>query len=139
MADGHETDAEAVGTLPLLLSSGFILKLNNVLFVPVMRRNLISVSMLDDDGIHCNLGNNECLLKFDDEIVGRAPRHDKLYLLPLNDSFVMNVPLPTFHENFVSMPGTITPLADNLTPHPAEDSSVHPQQKVHRVITHLKM
>ena len=91
VADGHETDAEAVGTLPLLLSSGFILNLNNVLLVPIMRRNLISVSMLDDDGIHCNFGNNECLLKFDDEIVGCAPRHDKLYLLPLNDSFVMNV------------------------------------------------
>ena len=72
VADGHENDAEAVSTLPLLLNSGFILKLNNVLLVPIMRRNLISISMLDDDGIHCNFGNNECLLKFDDEIVGRA-------------------------------------------------------------------
>ena len=91
VADRQETDAEAIDTLPLLLSSGFILKLNNVLLVPIMRRNLISISMLDDDGIHCNFGNNECLLKFDDEIVGLAPRHDKLYLLPLNDSSVMNV------------------------------------------------
>ena len=70
VADGHETDAEAIDTLPLLLSSGFILKLNNVLLVPIMRRNLISISLLDDDGIHYNFGNNECLLKFDDEIVG---------------------------------------------------------------------
>ena len=91
VADGHETDAEAVGTLPLLLSSGFILNLNNVLLVPIMRRNLIFISVLDDNGIHCNFGNNKCLLKFDDAIVGLAPRHDKLYLLPLNDSSVMNV------------------------------------------------
>ena len=62
-----------------------------MLLAPIMRRNLISVFVLDDNGIHCNFGNNECLLKFDDEIVGLAPRHDKLYLLPLNDSSVMNV------------------------------------------------
>ena len=40
VADRHETDADAVGTLPLLLSSGFILKWNNVLLVPIMRRKL---------------------------------------------------------------------------------------------------
>ena len=30
-----------------------------------------------------------------------------------------NVPLLTFHENFVSVRGAITPLAENLAPHPA--------------------
>jgi hypothetical protein len=91
VVDEHETDAKAVGTLPFLLSTHFILKLNNVLLVPIMRKTLIFVSVIDDDGIHCNFGSKKCLLKFDDDIVVLVPRHDKLYLLPLNDSSVMDM------------------------------------------------
>jgi hypothetical protein len=33
--------------------------LNNVLFVPSLRRNLISVSCLDDENIHCHFGGGK--------------------------------------------------------------------------------
>jgi len=62
-----------------------------VLLILIMRRNLTYVSILDDDGIHCNFGNNKCLLKSNNKIFGLAPMHAKLYLLLLNDSFVMNL------------------------------------------------
>ena len=62
-----------------------------MLLILIMRRNLISISILDDDGIHCNFGNNKCLLKSNNKIFGLAPMHAKLYLLLLNDSFVMNL------------------------------------------------
>jgi hypothetical protein len=51
-----------------------------------MRRNLISVSCLDDDGFVCLFCKKQCLIKYNDEIVGHAFDHDKLYLLPLKDS-----------------------------------------------------
>lgn len=78
MANGHEVDAEAVGTLPLLLDNKFILRMNNVLYVPSMRRNLISVSLLDDDGYQCLFGNHKCLIMHNNVDVGLAVRRDKL-------------------------------------------------------------
>ena len=50
VANGVEAEVEAIGELPLELNKGFILQLHNVLYVPSLSRNLISVSCLDDDG-----------------------------------------------------------------------------------------
>jgi hypothetical protein len=74
VADGHEAKVEAVGTLPLLLHGGFTLYLNNILYVPSLRRNIISVASLVDDGYECLFGNNKCTIKFDDVTIGLAPR-----------------------------------------------------------------
>jgi hypothetical protein len=49
--------AEAIGELPLELNNGFILRLHNILYVPSLSRNLISVSCLDDDGYDCQFDN----------------------------------------------------------------------------------
>jgi hypothetical protein len=43
-------DVEAVGNISLELADGFMLLLRNVLYVPSLQRNLISVSCLDNDG-----------------------------------------------------------------------------------------
>jgi hypothetical protein len=48
-----EAEVEAIGELPLELNNGFILYLHNVLYVPSLRGNLISVACLDDDGYDC--------------------------------------------------------------------------------------
>jgi hypothetical protein len=74
VADGCEAKVEAVGTLPLLLHDSFTLYLNNVLYVPSLRRNLISIASLEDDDYECLFGNNKCTIKFDDIIIGLAPR-----------------------------------------------------------------
>jgi hypothetical protein len=91
VVDGHEAKVEAVGTLPLLLHGGFTLNLNNVLYVPSLRRELISIASLEDDGYECLFANNKCTIKFDDVIIGLAPWRDMLYMLPLNDFPKMNV------------------------------------------------
>jgi hypothetical protein len=57
VANGVEAKVEAIGELPLELNNGFILHLHNVLYVPSLSRNLISVSYLDDDGYDCQFGN----------------------------------------------------------------------------------
>ena len=86
VADGKEAEVKSVGSISLVLDSGFILRLNNVVYVPSIRRNLISVSLLDDDGFKCNFGNNKCIITFNSNDVGLAFRQDKLYMLSLNES-----------------------------------------------------
>jgi hypothetical protein len=85
-ANGMEADFEAIGELPLEISNDFTLYLRDVLYVPSMRRNLISVSCLDDDRFDCLFVKKQCLIKYNNEIVGHAFRHDKLYLVSLKDS-----------------------------------------------------
>jgi hypothetical protein len=91
VADGREAKVEAVGTLPLLLHGNFTLNLNNVLYVPLLRRNLISIASLEDDDYECLFRNNKCTIKFNNDIVGLAPRRGMFYMLSINDFPVMNV------------------------------------------------
>jgi hypothetical protein len=48
VADGVEAEVEAIGELPIKLKDGFTL-LHDVLYVPLLSRNLISVSCLADN------------------------------------------------------------------------------------------
>ena len=83
VANSVEAKVKAIGELPLELANGFVLYLKDVLFVPSLHRNLISVSRLDDDGFACHFGDGQCKIKFNNEIVGLTFRQDKLYLLSL--------------------------------------------------------
>jgi hypothetical protein len=85
VANGEEAEVEAIGELPLEISNGFTLYLHDILYVPSMRMNLISVSCLDDDGYDCLFDKKQCLITFNDKVMGRALRHDKLYLLSIKD------------------------------------------------------
>ena len=67
VANGMETDAKAIGNFDLILHTGFALKLTNVLYVPSMERNLVSVSCLDDDGYHCNFGDGRCIIMYNNK------------------------------------------------------------------------
>jgi hypothetical protein len=49
------------------------------------------VAFLEDDGFECLFRNNKCTIKFDNKVVGLAPRQGMLYMLSLNDFPVMNV------------------------------------------------
>jgi hypothetical protein len=86
VANGEEVEVEAIGELPLEISNDFTLYLHVVLYVPSMRRNLIYVSRLDDDGFDCLFGKKQCLITFNGEVVGCTIMHDKLYLFSIKDS-----------------------------------------------------
>jgi hypothetical protein len=74
IANGVEAEVEAIGDLSLELDDGFVLKLSCVLYVPSLRRNLISLSRLDDDGYDCHFGNGKCQIVFNNKCVGLAFR-----------------------------------------------------------------
>jgi hypothetical protein len=86
LTNSEEVEVEAIGELPLEISNGFTLYLHDIFYVPYMRRNLISVSCLDDDGFDFLFSKRQCLITFNNEVVGRAFIHDKLYLLSIKDS-----------------------------------------------------
>jgi hypothetical protein len=79
------------------LNNDFILRLYNVLYVPSLSRNLISVSCLDDDGYDCQFDNRQCLILFNSKIVGLAFRQDKLHMLSMHE----NVNIVCNDENVV--------------------------------------
>jgi hypothetical protein len=68
------------------LNNGFILHLHNVLYVPSLSRNLISILCLDDNGYDCQFGNRQYLILFDNKVVGIAFRQDKLYMLSMHEN-----------------------------------------------------
>ena len=86
VANGLHADAEAIGDLSLELLDGFVLRLSDVLYIPSLRRNLISVSKLDDDGLSCHFGDGMCKIHFRDKCVGLAFRQDQLYLLSVSEN-----------------------------------------------------
>jgi hypothetical protein len=86
VANGVEAEVEAIGKLLLELNNGFILRLHNILYIPSLSRNLISVSCLDDDGFDCQFSNKQCLILFDNKVVGLTFRQDKLYMLSLHEN-----------------------------------------------------
>jgi hypothetical protein len=92
-----EAEVEAIRELPLELNNGFIFRLHNILYLPYLSRNLISVSYLDDDGFDCQFGNKQCLILFNSKVVGLAFRQDKLYMLSMYE----NVNVVCNDENIV--------------------------------------
>ena len=72
VANGVQAEVEAIGDLSLELTDGFKLILRDVLYVPLLQKNLISVSYLDNDGYDCYFGNGKCKITFNDACVGLA-------------------------------------------------------------------
>jgi hypothetical protein len=92
VANGVQADVEAIGDISLELADGFTILLRDVLFVPSLHKNLISVSRLEDS-YECYFGHGKCAIWFKDACVGIALLHDELYFLSLREKvhFVCNV------------------------------------------------
>jgi hypothetical protein len=53
VVNGVQADIEAVGDISLELADGFTILLRDILYVPSLHRNLISVSHFDKDHYEC--------------------------------------------------------------------------------------
>lgn len=71
----------------MFLRSGFILDLHDVVYIPSVVRNLISVSRFDACGFMFQFENNELKLYQNSKFVGSGLLCDNLYKLRLNSSF----------------------------------------------------
>nr|AAV24758.1 putative polyprotein [Oryza sativa Japonica Group] len=86
VANGVETEVKAIGDFILTLHTGFKFQLHDVLYVPSMKRNLISVSRLDNGGYYCTFGNNRCIIMHDNKEVGLADGQEQLYQISVCDA-----------------------------------------------------
>jgi hypothetical protein len=92
VADGNEVKVKGIRSFDLELPGGFHLHLQDVLYVPSLKRNLISISRLDKSEHICEFGNSKCNIKFRNISVGFGHLQGDLYLLSLdNDYSMMNV------------------------------------------------
>ncbi|KAK2996736.1 hypothetical protein RJ639_025314 [Escallonia herrerae] len=96
VGNGEKAQVEAVGTLRLVLESGFNLNLVDTVYVLSMTRNLISVSRLDAYGYSFKFKNKGFSLFLCSRVIGFGLLEGNLYKLLLNASFteslkIMNV------------------------------------------------
>ncbi|KAK3021292.1 hypothetical protein RJ639_047283 [Escallonia herrerae] len=87
VGNGEKAQVEAVGTLRLVLESGFNLDLVDTVYVPSMTRNLISVSRLDVYGYSFKFENKGFSLFLYSRVIGSGLLEGNLYKLLLNASF----------------------------------------------------
>ena len=77
--------------------------LRDVLFLPSLQRNLISVSRLDKEQYECYFGHGKCAIWCNNIHVGVAFLHNKLYLLSLCEKVCsvnkVNEIVPASNEN----------------------------------------
>ncbi|KAM1088384.1 hypothetical protein ACFX19_016501 [Malus domestica] len=81
VGEGTKVLVEAVGIVQLKFETGFVLQLENVLYVPLMKRSLLSASKLVQQGI-VFIGDVECIKFFKrGSLIGKAFLHDNLWKL----------------------------------------------------------
>ena len=83
MGDTSRVAAVVVGVVTLHFKGGKFLVLDDCLYVPNVRRNLISVSCLSCNGYSSFFNKNSVFIKFNDDIICSGMLHDNLYLLKL--------------------------------------------------------
>ena len=85
MGDTSHVAVVAVGVVTLYFEGGKILVLDDCLYVPDVRRNLVLVSCLSCNGYSLFFNKKSIFIKFNDDIICSGMLHDNLYLLkPLN-------------------------------------------------------
>ena len=96
VGDGKKVEVEAIGTFRLLLKSITYLDLNETYVVPSFRRNLVSISILDNFGYTCSFGNNKFSLFQNSNLVGTGSLYvDNLYMLDTVASYHKTLQLST--------------------------------------------
>ena len=87
MGNGAREDAEGVGSYELHLSTGTKLLLRDVLYVPGIQHNLLSVLALSDYGFSFSFDSSGLNIISDNIIYGRGSLWNNLFKLDLFDSF----------------------------------------------------
>ena len=81
---------EAIGTCNLVLSSNFILELENTFYVPSFSRNLISISRLVPLGFSFNFSNSSFSLFNKSKVIGYGILSVSLFHIQLQNDVTYN-------------------------------------------------
>ena len=100
VGDGYERHVEAVGTLRLILKSGFNMYLKDTLYVPSITRNLISVPKLLFHDYEFMFGDYGVKVYCNSHLVGTGSLENNLIKLQLDSNFEKS--LLTMDVNVIS-------------------------------------
>ena len=79
-ANREPTPVLTVEIISVSLNNSRFLVLNNVLYAPSIRRNLLSVARLMDDGYDVYLHNNNAIISHNNFYIHSAPRVQNLFV-----------------------------------------------------------
>ena len=91
LENGDRVKVEHIGDISLRLSTGHSLELKNIVYIPSMRRNFISVATLDFDRYSYSFGNRNFKLSYDSCVVGFGALSDGLYKIDLDPNFANSI------------------------------------------------
>jgi transposase InsO family protein len=97
MGNGEKALVEFIGVVNLPLAFGGVLVLDDVIYVPSLRRSLISVSKLDSSGFGFHFGNKRFALYFGSREIASGALCDGLYKLDLDPNY------PSSHKVFATI------------------------------------
>ena len=81
VGDGNAVAVEAIGTFRLSFDTGHFVELRETYVVPSVRRNLVSISVLDKYGYSCSFGDNKFSLFLNSSLVATGLLIDNLSML----------------------------------------------------------
>src|SRR3954471_21494534 len=85
MGNGSLTDVRGKGTVEIDFSSGKKLTLKNTLFVPDIKKNLISVELLDKAGFQITVASGKAILTKNGVFVGKGYACNGMYKMSVNE------------------------------------------------------
>jgi hypothetical protein len=90
--NGAKVAAIAVDNFHLPLPSGLVLELNNCYCIPVLCKNIISSSCLEEvDGYEIIIKNKHCSIYYNGIFYAHCPLMNGLYVLDLKDKFLYKI------------------------------------------------
>ncbi|KAL5846393.1 hypothetical protein ACOSQ3_009917 [Xanthoceras sorbifolium] len=90
MGNEVKVEAEYIRVTRLHLSSSHFLELNDTVYIPIIMRNLISVSLLDRAGYTFHFGDGKIFLYRDNVYIGSSTLCDGLYMIDSIPNFTQS-------------------------------------------------
>jgi hypothetical protein len=85
LADGKPLDIMGRGDIDIRSSNGTLWTLRNVRHVPALKRNLISIGQLDDEGHHTTFGGGAWKVTKGNLVIARGKKRGSLYMVAEED------------------------------------------------------
>ena len=83
MGDSSRAKVDIMRIIKLKLATGYVLELQEVSYIPSIRRNLLSISLLDSQSYSFLFGNNKVEMYKDGKVIGFGTLCGNLYRLDL--------------------------------------------------------
>ncbi|KAJ7296413.1 hypothetical protein O6H91_Y125700 [Diphasiastrum complanatum] len=86
-ANDEECRIDGVGTISLCLESSKYMDLENVLYVPSITKNMLSVGLLLESGLDVHFKHGVCFILKNDVCIAKAFKHGRLFKLEASVAF----------------------------------------------------